>query len=210
MPELPTHCAFEDWVEAVFARTDPGELVDWDWDEDWHLPFDHLTKLFSSPAFLLEQYTPTQIDQGIYYLISPHIDDYHHVWSTPHLDIQTRAGGVRTIGHLYTDLFAKLYKGLGHQNTAWPGGACYMFWDILGIDYDAAPQQELEASFLDILTTALTLDSESCWESALLGAATEGLGFPRETGEVLRAHNPPPSLRSYYESVLGLLITPDA
>ena len=173
---------FEAWIARCFDH--PEGDRDW-WVEDLAPPpppvvlAEHLARLFERPAWLLERFTPTQVDQGLWYLggggsgyLLRAVDDavpvpLQHRW-------------VRAIGVVYRELFAPhCAEFYGHLDRgpepAHPlNASCYMWWDRDGLEQAAvARSPHARAHLVDpifaVLADALALPSVACRESALHG-----------------------------------------
>jgi hypothetical protein len=81
------------------------------------------------------------------------------------------ADAVLAVRHLYTDLFQPHLTGMQQDQGADElGGACYMLWDMDGLQYVPTwGGKRLAAPCFDVLEAALALDNLACQESALHG-----------------------------------------
>ena len=70
---MPTDLDFMEWVQHVFDHpvADPAWYFQIDqetWDGEPLLTVQHVTRLFESPERLLKDYSPEQLEQGLWYL----------------------------------------------------------------------------------------------------------------------------------------------
>ena len=148
MPRLPSDISFERWVTYVFDHPilEPQwwfevlpEEEDCSWDED-AVPtrtLAYMTRLFSSPAFLIDRFTHAKVDQGLNFLVSNACSNHMFVLTNANLPVEDRCACIEAMHILYRDLMAPLYgNDLGHLRTgeedpAHPNFSCYMWWDII-------------------------------------------------------------------------------
>ena len=142
----------------------------WYWDVD--LTFDpreqvaHLTAIFRNAADLRSRYSPGQLEQGFWYLISGADGGLCSLlWNTA-VRWKARAELIDATVALYRDLFA-----VDPLDTS-----AHMFWDGVAYDYGLTRDPETNAedrrvqdAMFDALLRILRLDSLPCQRAALHG-----------------------------------------
>lgn len=70
--------SFEQWVTFVFDHpVSQAEEKEWYWQDEWEHEADHslileyLIRIFRNPTFLLDTYSPEQLEQGFWFLQKP-------------------------------------------------------------------------------------------------------------------------------------------
>lgn len=160
-----------DFVFGHPVPEDPNSNDNWYWDVD--LTFDareqvaHLTDIFRHAADLRSRYSPGQLEQGFWYLISGAdgaLDDL--LWNTA-VHWKARAELIDATVALYRDLFA--VDPLDSSS--------FMFWDGIAYDYFSgirkpetnAEDRRVQDAMFDALLQILALDSLPCQRAALHG-----------------------------------------
>jgi hypothetical protein len=160
------------------------------WDGEPLLTAQHVTRLFESPERLLEDYSPEQLEQGLWYLggegqpFMQALLDESVPWSV-------RERGLLSIQMFYEKFFAVACSDeLGHlcRRTFTPiNRACYMWWDLFpsyGNPFGPSRQQE-DRTVLHVMNEILSLDSEACRESAIHGLGHWHLNYPEEVQQIV-------------------------
>jgi hypothetical protein len=216
MGQAITDLSFEDWVSFIFDHPVGGP----EWYAEPDAPFwnaaaaataAYLTRLFEDPCPALEGFTDAELNQGLWYLISPGLGEHMLCLDEPSVPIETRVRCVRSCESLFRKLFLpRCSPHLSHRE--WTGAAplnsiCYMWWDIMPIYGGPEPtdQERLHSAALDTMAAILDLTSLACQESAL-----HGLGHWRRVSpsrveglvdSFLDSHaNAPPELLAYARS----------
>lgn len=173
---------FEDWVKHCFDH--PVKKPEWYWGDDEDLEFltpdpttlaHHLTRLFESPRFLLEDYSKEQVEQGLYYIFGVGSEFIKVARESPDRELLKRM--YLSIRTLYSELWSKYctdhlsHLDRGQQPSSPLNMTCYMLWDLAGLAGPAMfPGEEfLVDPIFEVLEFALGLDSMACQESALHG-----------------------------------------
>jgi len=180
-------------TDFIFGQPMPEDpkSKEWYWDVD--LTFDpreqvaHLTTIFRNAADLPSRYSPGQLEQGFWYLISGADGGLSDLlWNTA-VPWEARAKLIDATVALYRDLFA-----VDPLDTS-----AHMFWDGIAYDYGLtrdpetnAEDRRVQAAMFDALLQILDLDSLPCQRAAL-----HGLGHlrHRETAKAIEdflARNP--------------------
>ena len=180
-------------TDFIFGQPVPEDpkSKEWYWDVD--LTFDpreqvaHLTTIFRNAADLRSRYSPDQLEQGFWYLISgAHSGLCDLLWNTA-VPWEARAELIDSTVVLYRDLFA-----VDPLDTS-----AHMFWDGIAYDYSLTRDPETNAedrrvqdAIFEALVQILGLDSLTCQRAAL-----HGLGHLRhhETAKAIKnflARNP--------------------
>jgi|SRR5882672_5371160 len=159
---------FDEWVRFVFDH--PVSEPEWYWDDAWNWEGDprvwlkNATALFSSPEFLVQDYSPEQLEQGFWFLLGPAGKLDRWVWAEE-IDWSIRADCISAMVNVFEQLFVK--NPLGET--------CYMWWDLLGESRDEGDTPVRDA-MLESLRRVLAIESLDCQVSALhgLGHLTHG------------------------------------
>ena len=180
-------------TDFIFGQPVPQDpnSTGWYWDVD--LTFDpreqvaHLTAIFRNAADLRSRYSPDQLEQGFWYLISGADGGLSDLlWNTA-VPWEARAELLDATVALYRDLFA-----VDPLDTS-----AHMFWDGIAYDYGLTRDPETNAedrrvqdAMFNALLQILDLDSLACQRAAL-----HGLGHlrHRETAKAVEgflARNP--------------------
>jgi hypothetical protein len=158
-----------DFIFGHPAPEDP-KWKDWYWEVD--LTFDpreqveHLIAIFRNAADLRSRYSPGQLEQGFWYLISGADGGLCSLlWNTA-VRWKARAELIDATVALYRDLFA-----VDPLDTS-----AHMFWDGIAYDYGLTRDPETNAedrrvqdAMFDALLRILRLDSLPCQRAALHG-----------------------------------------
>ncbi len=202
--ELPAEISFEAWISHIFDHDDP----DWHWKADapsWDeasnraIALNHLDRLFSEPAFLIERFTPNQIGTGLAFLVNGALSQYGFVFLDYRLSIDQRTRCLRNIATVYESVFTKICSNMKqHGRSSSPpelkivDGICFMFWDVFGLygrtrsDRRDEPNIkenwndncQIEAACLDAMERTLAIDHLSCQEAALHGLGHWQMYYP--------------------------------
>jgi hypothetical protein len=158
-----------DFIFGHPVQGDPNSKG-WYWDVD--LTFDpreqvaHLNAIFRNAADLRSRYSPGQLEQGFWYLISGADGGLCSLlWNTA-VRWKARAELIDATVALYRDLFA-----VDPLDTS-----AHMFWDGIAYDYGLTRDPETNAedrrvqdAMFDALLRILRLDSLPCQRAALHG-----------------------------------------
>lgn len=185
MERKPGMLTFEEWVEYAFNRPvaepqwycqhEHGQALDW-WQPEPTVLAIYLAQLFEHAAFLMDCYSPEQLNQAFWFIAGSG-SGYFHIARLHGIPVEMQQRWVRAIFPLYRDLFARICSPhLGHLNEgpANPlNSACYMFWDMDCLEGAAMYRgsEHLVGPIFEVLEKILTLPSIACQESALHGLA---------------------------------------
>ena len=219
--QLPDDLSFEDWVKHVFDHPilspewyfqtqDSAHYQSWNSDARPDLALEHMTRLFTSPAFLVDAYTPAQIDQGLGYLVSNSCSNHMFVLRNDGIPWARRRACFDAMVPLYAELMARVYGDLlGHTLTVNDENinyACYMWWDIIPLygKMDPPKTDPLDEAVFHIFESVLQLKSEACLESVLHGIGHWHWQYPERTAmlvaEFLKRTDISDTLREYAEA----------
>ena len=167
--------SFDEWVEFVFDHpvSEPAWYWDdgWKWEGDPHLLLKYATGLFSSPMFLLQEYSAEQLEQGFWFLLGSAGKLDHWVWAKE-IDWSIRKACISSMVNVFEQLFVK--NPLGET--------CYMWWDLLSEFRDEGDPQVRDA-MLESLSRVLKIESLDCQTSALHGLGHLAHGGKKEVIE---------------------------
>lgn len=192
---MPTDLDFDRWVQHVFDH--PVAQPPWyfqidqeTWDGEPLLTVQHVTRLFELPERLLKDYSPEQLEQGLWYL-GGEGQPFMQALVDESVPWPVRQRGLHAIRTFYERFFAVACSDeLGHlcRTTFTPiNRACYMWWDSFpsyGNPMEPAHQEE-DQTILQVMTGVLDLSSEACRESALHGLGHWHLHYPEEVRQIV-------------------------
>jgi len=217
--QLPDDLSFEDWVKHVFDHPilkpqwwfqppESGHFQLWSEDKQPGLAIAYMTKLFSSPAFLLELYTSQQIDQGLDFLVGN--SEHMHALRNKSVPWPERRACFDSMVTLYADLMAPLYGDeLGHTYTGGKSGlnySCYMWWDIFPFcgKMDPPKYDPFDEAVFHLFGETLRFKAEACLESVLHGIGHWHSEYPERAAalvaEFLKRTDISDTLRRYAEA----------
>jgi hypothetical protein len=121
------YLSFEQWAYFIFDH--PVEGPAWHADPDapyWNGPAgltaEYVTRLFEDPAPVLEGLTDAEVNNGLWYLISPGLGEHMLCLDEQSLSIETRVRCVRSCESLFRKLFLpRCSSHLSHRDE--PGAA---------------------------------------------------------------------------------------
>lgn len=165
------------------------------------------TRLFKRPEFLMEKFSPSQIELGLFFLL---FESDHFTLSAPEeVSWEMEEECIRAVPCLYEKLFAPLLgddlaaTGSRSQSAA-PFPVCYMWWDYfsIAIDNDSLQWRRRTDAYFAAFRQVLTLKSEACLESVLHGLGHAHLYRPEETEAIIyeflaKRQDISPNLRFY-------------
>jgi hypothetical protein len=192
--KMPETLDFGQWVQHVFDH--PVAKPQWyfqigkTWNGEPLLTVQHLTRLFESPERLLTDYSPEQLEQGLWYLAGE-TQPFMQALVDDSVPWPIRQRGLLAIQTFYEKFFAVACSDeLGHLCTATStpiNGACYMWWDLFpsyGNPLTHSRQEE-DRTILQIMSGILDLSSEACRESALHGLGHWHVHYPEEVRQIV-------------------------
>jgi hypothetical protein len=215
---LPDDITFDQWVAHVFDHP----VVEPQWWFSSTAPYwnelavparalEFVTQLFREPEFLLQRFTPAQIDQGLNYLVSPAGSSHMRVLLDESLPWESRRACFDAMIMLYGKLLGPMNGDtLGHLqqpgSPAVPNFACYMWWDVILINggMEHNDRDRINEAVLHVFETVLrTMTSEACLESVLHGLGHWQSDMPDRVeaivGRFLQRTDISDDLRSYAE-----------
>jgi hypothetical protein len=212
---------FEEWVLFVFDRPVDDSRLEWYWDleADWWegpaaLTVQYLTRAFENAESLLEPYSDSQLNQGLWYLASNACSSHMFALMDASVPWLARKRCVQSFQALYRDCFARrCTPHLGHLDEPGAGplnSVCYMWWEIIPLagQPDDPSHKEMDQAFLEVMEGALRLDAIACQESALHGLGHWHLQYPGQVEKIIQSflrRNTllPENLRRYASSALN-------
>lgn len=190
--------SFEDWVKGRFDH--PAGLEPWYYDHhacpadpSAEVSLKYLSRLFSESGELLKKYSDRQVNEGLWYLLSPASSNEALSLIDTALPLSERVKGVASIYRLYADCFfvrcsVKL-SHLGKERDHSVNSICYMLWDVLSLPAfgGKTERKEIDAACLSVMAEALSLPHDACRESALHGLGHAKVYYPAEVERIIDA-----------------------
>lgn len=186
---------FDDWITAVFTNAARGSKF-WERIEDTDLTapviVEFMTRLFEDSDDLLRQFNNLEVDEGLGYVVRAGTSDYMFALLDQEVPWTARQQCIRSMKRLYTDCFARTCdpNHLSHPNSAESiplNGVCYMWWDILpiyGCPNDPS-RFDLDFEMINVMSFALSIDSDACRESVLHGLGHWHLDYPSQVEAII-------------------------
>ena len=210
--------SYPDWLNYVFDHAVPFYEEAWylEPEADWWQPrpeqaVDYLARVFESPEPLVEEFSDSQIAQGLHYLVDNGAGGYCRFLTDVSVPIDARTACIEAFSTLFARLFQpRCEPVLSHLDE--PGGnalnrICYMWWDIMPIfpaGARAGADPIYEACLAEMRET-LRLPNPACQESALHGLGHWAGAYPEFAAATIDAYlaaNPKlrPELARYAEA----------
>ncbi len=199
-PEVQT---FDEWLGWLFDHPvrDPRWYEDdfaphWTHREDAEAlgtAAEYLCTLFHSSARLLGRYTPAQIDQGMWFLISPGFSSQLFALTDHTVSFSLRRRGILAIECLFTDLYASACTAFfghlddGPEPPSPLNSSCYMWWDMAPLCRQGEDGGRTDALILRVQSKILRLQSVACVESALHGLGHMAQYYPQRVRAIVDA-----------------------
>jgi hypothetical protein len=191
---------FDEWVIFVFDHPVDQSRLEWYWDleaDRWDAPaartVEYLTRAFENALSVFEPYSDSQLNQGLWYLASNACSEHMFALMDVSVPWPDRKRCIRSFYTLYEQCFAKrCTPHLSHLDEPGAGplnSVCYMWWDILPVvGQPADPSRvEMDREILQVMESALKLDSIACQESALHGLGHWQLYYSKPVKEIIQA-----------------------
>jgi hypothetical protein len=190
--------SYPDWLNYVFDHAVPFDEQAWycQSEADWWRPqpeqaVEYLAQLFENPEPLIDQFSDSQIAQGLHYLIDSGAGAYCRVLVDGSVPLDARTACIEAMSTLFARLFQPRCEPiLSHLDEA--GGnalnrICYMWWDIMPLAATAkAPRADpIHEGCLAEMRETLRLPSPACQESALRGLGYWALAYPEFTAATI-------------------------
>jgi hypothetical protein len=170
--------SFEQWVTFVFDHPiSQSEEKEWYWQDEWEHEADHslmleyLIRLFRNPTFLIDTYSPEQLEQGFWFLQRP-VGLLEEGLKDTDVKWQLCRECILSMGDLFERLFAV---------NPLDDSACHMWWDLLIGGYLGTWHTSWDPLIVDdkdlrtqqaifqTLCRILKLESRECQKAALHG-----------------------------------------
>jgi len=186
-----SQCSFDEFVSFLFARDVPDETEKSDpWYWNTEVTFDpqraceYYVRLFRRPAFLMERFSKSQLEEGFWAIQGPNLSCSVSglIWNMD-LEFATRQQCVQSMLDLFKNLFA--VEPLDTSAQMWWDSLCYE-WHCGNRNRQQGGEDLLMQDVIfQTLTAILALDSEFCQ-----GAALHGLGHLHhpETAELIECY----------------------
>jgi hypothetical protein len=213
--------SFAQWVGFAFNHPIPqAEEKAWYWQGEWEyeadnsLMLEYLIRLFRNPTFLLDTYSPEQLEQGFWFLQKPggfieeglrkrkvacplgtgnYINDIGIEMRDTDVSWPLRKECIIYMGDLFEHLFAV---------NPLDNSACYMWWDsIISGYFETAHTSwhplivddtdvEFQQAIFETLCRILNLESRECQRAALHGLGHLNHPLTEQTIEAYLNENP--------------------
>lgn len=176
-----TDMGFDEWVKFIFDHPVADDIrsawyfddaLDEFWDE-WgergnpEKQLNYAIRLFQNPAFLLDAYSPEQINEGFWFLLSGHFGFSlaYIIWNTE-VSWPLRRECILSMVNVFRIIFTEIPTQ----------GSCYMWWDL--IRGGEASDERVKETMLQALSSILQIPLVGCQISAL-----HGLGHLKHSGK---------------------------
>jgi hypothetical protein len=193
---------FEDWVRYVFDR--PVTQPQWWFQDDVELVnlkpavfIEYCTKLFRESGKRLAGYPDGQVNDGLYYIISPGASDEIFALKDASVPFEAKVEFLKVIFILYGDCFEpRCTPHLSHLDHVSKGtlvhvsplnSICYMWWDIFVIygERKDPSVEPLNRACLAVMEKTLTLSNIATLEGALHGLGHFGIYYKEECERII-------------------------
>jgi hypothetical protein len=185
---MTTDLSLDAWIRYVFDHP----VADPAWHFDIDAPYHELSaadsarliaETFEQSGALLRSFTDAQLNQGFWFLVNSGSSDYLCCLTDASVSWPARRRTLRSFVPLFRDLMAtRCAPTLSHldERGATPlNSACYMWWDLLPVGWEAGRTPEpIHAEMLIVLGELLALPHDACRESALHGLGHLALFHP--------------------------------
>jgi hypothetical protein len=195
-----SYLTFEEWILFVFDHPVDDSRLEWYWDidADWWdgpaaLTVEYLTRTFENSDRVLGSFSDSQLNEGLWYLVSNSCSDHMFALLDVSVPWVERKRCIRSISRLYEHCFAqRCTPHLSHIDEPGAGplnAVCYMWWDIIPIfgQPKDPTRKEMDQEILQVLESALKLESTACQESALHGLGHWQPYYPQQVREIIKA-----------------------
>lgn len=225
----PTELSYDDWIEFVFNHqlpNDPDTDTVWYWDDSWdeywdmwkydtdaqHHQLSLSTRLFTHSNSLIKQYSPGQINQGFWMILSgPWGFGLGYLLWMEKLPCEDRISCVRSMVQIYSGgIFGSLpniedpYAILTMNWNSNPlMESCYMWWDHLR-SFKEDPDPKVLNVTLESMSQILQMPSYPAQLSSLHGLGHLDLSAKREIILKYLEENPHlhPNMKKYAEAAM--------
>ncbi len=185
--------------EAFVFRSPASVKSPWYFEEsflplegDQNLIIQYVGRAFSNISRIAIGKSDEDLVVGLNYLISPWCNGLVGHLLDPSVDESCRLEAIRSIEHVFTDLFA---FRCANQRIPISGGSaledlCFIWWDLFprhGVPNSRA-LASTDAAILECLTKGLNVDHLACKEAALHGLGHWHHAYPDEVAEIIDAN----------------------
>ena len=194
----PADLSYPEWLSYVFDHAVPFYEQAWylEPETDWWRPqpeqaLAYLARVFENPEPLADEFSDSQIAQGLHYLIDNGAGAYCRFLADDSVPLDARMACIEAMSTLFSRLFQPRCEPiLSHLDE--PGGnalnrICYMWWDIMPIGATtAAPRTNpIHEGCLAEMRETLRLPNPACQESALHGLGHWARAYPEFTAATI-------------------------
>jgi hypothetical protein len=150
-----------------------------------------ITRTFEDCATVLQPFSDAQVNQGLYYLISPGAGEFVFELFEASVPWEQRKRALQAVYTLFEQCFAvRCSPHLSHRDEAGVNplnAVCYMWWDTWPRP-DHPEAAESDGTLLDVMARTLMLDSDACRESALHGLNHWAHDYPEQMRAIIDRH----------------------
>lgn len=209
---------YKEWLTHIFDHEVNDDLPQWYFNFDdkestsFEAPAEELVSLinqtFRCSGTDLLAFTDSQVNQGLWYLVSASCSDFMFALRSPEVPKKERGQAIESIYYLYADCFAKrCAETLGHLSEEGSdlNPICYMFWDIcpLQTEDQTSGDAQMNDCIFTVFKRTLKIDHRACREGALHGLGHWFYCDPQRTHliveQFLKETTPDPVLAKYAE-----------
>ena len=194
----PADLSYPEWLSYVFDHAVPYYEQAWylEPETDWWRPqpeqaLAYLARVFENPESLVDEFSATQIAQGLHYLNDNRAGAYCRFLVDDSVPLDARTACIEAMSTVFARLFQPRCEPiLSHLDE--PGGnalnrICYMWWDIMPIGAATAARRSdpIHEGCLAEMHETLRLPNPACQESALHGLGHWARAYPEFTAAVI-------------------------
>lgn len=193
--------SFDDWLDDAITDGKAGSYVD-----DSATVNQYAIRFNHEIAGIVSQHGEDRVNKAIWYIYG---SASGYMWDAMDKSLGAQRGRfMESVNSLYANGFAQFcsqhygHLDIGPQNARPMNSACYMLWDMDGLECPAINgDTDLLTLSIDVLSNALRIDNIACNESALHGLGHLAMSHRALTSppinEFLRRKNLPPEIREY-------------
>ncbi len=190
------HPRYQDWIRHLFDH--PVVEPAWHWkvnapeflaDEPEIAELIELT--FRNSGTDLQHFSDAQLNQGLWYLVSPACSNYCFTLRSDKVRLERRLSAIASISVLYRDCFkhrcTQTLSHLDQRHSSILNAICYMFWDVCALSYlcDSPDEQQLADACFAVLAETFSLDHLACREAAIHGYGEFSCTYPDRVEQAL-------------------------
>jgi hypothetical protein len=164
---------FEQFIELTFNNSpefSPDNSGDWNQPSP-EVMVDFIERMNLNSGKLLENFSDSQIERGIRFLIFAGFSDYYRYIALPEVNLAKRVKAVESIFSLYTQIYnprcTPISTFANGADLSPLNNSCFMWWDTCPIF--GTKDDEIILASLSVLEKTLYLSNIACQEAALHG-----------------------------------------